>query len=242
MLEARRKGDPSTPVAVGNTKTLLPEYTGIRLANRMVRLHSRFVHAVSVAILAVIIVLVLSTLGETTGSAQDIGHLHALLVNPTDGSLWIGTHTGLYRSSDEGKTWQAVKIPSDLAAMDFMSFVQDPTDPKVLYVGTHNRGVVQTTDGGQTWNGFSTGLGGPDVHAVAADGYNPTQPKRLYAWVVDKGLYRILGDLTEWKRVDDGPSNPDVRALQSVNIPTGMGGIFLYAGTSEGMFRSPDCF
>lgn len=196
----------------------------------------------SIAALAVVIALAFATLGEAAGRGHDIGHLHALLVSPADGGLWIGTHNGLYRSSDEGKTWQAVKISSDLAAMDFMSFAQDPTNPKVMYVGTHNRGVLRTTDGGETWSAFSTGLGGPDVHALALDGYNATQPRRLYAFAVDKGLYRILGESSEWKRVDDGPSNPDVRALQSVNIPTGMGGIFLYAATSEGIFRSPDCF
>jgi ligand-binding sensor domain-containing protein len=202
----------------------------------------RWSRVVLIAGLATAIALSLAALGETAGPQRDIGHLHALLVSPTDGSLWIGTHNGLYRSSDEGKTWQPVKIPRDLAAMDFMSFVQDPANPKVLYVGTHNRGVVRTTDGGETWSTFSTDLGGPDVHAMAVDGYNPAQPRRLYAFVMDKGLYRILGDAPEWKRVDDGPSNPDVRALQSVNIPTGMGGIFLYAATSEGIFRSPDCF
>lgn len=196
----------------------------------------------AIAELATAIALALSTLGETAGPQPDIGHLHALLISPAGDTLWIGTHHGLYRSSDEGKTWQSVKIPVNLGAMDFMSFVQDPTNPKVLYVGIHNGGVLRTTDSGSTWEAFSTGLGGPDVHAVAVDGYNATQPKRLYAWVVDKGLYRILGDLTEWKRVDDGPSNPDVRGLQAVNIPTGMGGIFLYAATSEGIFRGPDCF
>ena len=206
------------------------------------RICAHWSRVMSIAGLATAIALALSTFGETAGSSHDIGHLHALLVSPTDGSLWIGTHNGLYQSSDEGKTWQQVKIPAELAAMDFMSFAQDPTNPKVLYVGTHNRGALRTTDGGATWESFSTGLGGLDVHALAADGYNATQPKRLYAWVVDKGLYRILGDLTEWKRVDDGPSNPDVRALQAVNIPTGMGGIFLYAATSEGIFRGPDCF
>jgi hypothetical protein len=27
-----------------------------------------------------------------------------------------------------------------------------------------------------------------------------------------------------------------------LNIPTGMGGIFLYAGTGDGLQRNPDCF
>ena len=214
----------------------------LRPPMRMAPFRFRWPRAMSIGGVATAMALTLATLGETAGTTNDIGHLHALLISPTDASLWIGTHHGLYRSSDEGKSWQPVKIPADLAAMDFMSFAQDPTNPKVLYVGTHNRGVLRTTDGGETWQSFSTGLGGPDVHALAVDGYNPAQPKRLYAWVADKGLYRILGDLAEWKRVDDGPSNPDVRALQAVNIPTGMGGIFLYAGTSEGIFRGPDCF
>ncbi len=191
--------------------------------------------------LAMTIALALATLGETASPSPDIGHLHALLVSPADGSLWIGTHNGLYQSSDEGKTWQRVKIPAELAAMDFMSFAQDPAEPKVLYVGTHNRGVLKTTDGGTTWAQVPA-VGNADVHALAVDHFNPTQPKRWYAWFVDKGLFRSLGDPDEWKRQDDGPANPDVRVLQSVNIPTGMGGIWLYAGTADGLFRSPDCF
>lgn len=42
-------------------------------------------------------------------------------------------------------------------------------------------------------------------------------------------------------RVDDGPTG-ETKVLASVNIPTGMGGIFLYAGTGEGLQLSPDCF
>ena len=42
-------------------------------------------------------------------------------------------------------------------------------------------------------------------------------------------------------RVDDGPAG-ETKVLASVNIPTGMGGIFLYAGTGDGLQRNPDCF
>ncbi len=201
----------------------------------------RWSRVVALAVLGAVTALTLSTLGESAGPPNDIGHLHALLVSPSDGALWIGTHHGLHRSADEGKSWQPVKIPAGLAAMDFMSFAQDPTSPKVIYVGTHNRGILKTTDGGTTWTQI-LGMGNADVHALAVDSFTPAQPKRWYAWIVDKGLFRSLGDLDEWKRQDDGPANPDVRTLQSVNIPTGMGGIWLYAGTADGLFHSPDCF
>ncbi len=204
-------------------------------------IHPRWFRLVLITAMATAVATALTTLGDTAGPRQDIGHLHALLISPTDNTLWIGTHTGLYQSVDEGKNWQPVKIPAGLAAMDFMSFSQDPGNPKILYVGTHNRGILKTSDGGSTWRPVG-GHGDADVHALAVDGFNATQPNRWYAWIVDKGLFRSLGDLDEWKRQDDGPPNPDVRALQSVNIPTGMGGIWLYAGTADGLFRSPDCF
>ncbi len=214
---------------------------GLRATIRSALLRPRWSRVAPIAALATAIALALATLGETAGPFPDIGHLHALLLSPSDESLWIGTHHGLYRSSNEGKTWLPVKIPAGLAAMDFMSFAQDPAEPEVLYVSTHNRGVLKTGDAGRTWAQVP-GLGNADVHALAVDYFNATQPRRWYAWLVDKGLFRSLGDLDEWKRQDDGPANPDVRTLQSVNIPTGMGGIWLYAGTADGLFRSPDCF
>ncbi len=222
-------------------RTRQRKYTGLRSRMGVAFNSSRWPSVVAIGLLATLIALAVSTLGEAAGAPNDIGHLHALLISPTDNTLWIGTHHGLYQSSNEGKSWQSVKIPAGLAAMDFMSFAQDPGNPKVLYVGTHNRGILKSSDGGSTW-AHVTELGNADVHALAVDYFNTAQPKRWYAWLVDKGLFRSLGDLDEWKRQDDGPANPDVRTLQSVNILTGMGGIWLYAGTADGLFRSPDCF
>jgi hypothetical protein len=51
-----------------------------------------------------------------------------------------------------------------------------------------------------------------------------------------------------WARVDDGPRVPttqaptDVKGLLSVNILTGMGGIYLAAATANGFFVNADCF
>lgn len=167
-------------------------------------------------------------------------HVHTLAVDAEGRNLWLGAHTGLFRSEDSGKSWQPVVLPASHAHLDIMAVTPDARDPKVIYVATHEAGVFKTTDGGKTWRETNSGLGGLDVHGLAVD---PREPQKLHAAVRDKGegVYRSVDGGGKWVRVDDGPGG-EVKVLASVDIPTGMGGIFLYAGTAEGLFRNPDCF
>ena len=167
-------------------------------------------------------------------------HVHALAVDAEGRALWLGAHTGLFRSEDGGRSWQKVGLSVKHGHLDVMAITPDPTNPRVLYAGTHETGVLKTTDGGTTWAEANTGLGGLDVHGLALD---PTTPQKLHAAVRDKGegLYRTTDGGGKWTRVDDGPGG-EVKVLASVNIATGMGGIWLYAGTAEGLQRNPDCF
>ena len=124
--------------------------------------------------------------------------------------------------------------------LDVMALVSDPGDAKTLYVATHEAGVFKTRNGGASWAAVNRGLAGLDVHGLALD---PREARKLHAAVrgPGEGVYRTTDGGEKWVRVDDGPSG-EVKVLASVNIPTGMGGIFLYAGTSQGLLRSPDCF
>ncbi len=179
-------------------------------------------------------------LGPGPGAmSQEMDHAHALVMVPGSHTLFMGTHNGLVKSNDEGRTWVPVHLPLALKGIDVMTLVADSSNPQVLYAGTHERGVLRSRDGGKTWEEVNTGLGGADVHALAID---PNRPKVLHAWVVGKGIYRTTNEGAKWIRVDDGPGDAEVKALASVNIPTGMGGIFLYAGTATGLYRNPDCF
>jgi photosystem II stability/assembly factor-like uncharacterized protein len=121
-----------------------------------------------------------------------------------------------------------------------MAVTAHPEDARTIYVATHDAGVLKSADGGKTWQETNTGLGGLDVHGLAID---PREPLKLHAAVRDKGegIYRSTDGGSKWVRVDDGPGG-EVKILASVNISTGMGGIFLYAGTAEGLQRNPDCF
>jgi len=167
-------------------------------------------------------------------------HVHALAVDSGGQSLFLGAHTGLFRSDDRGRTWKRVPVSGKHAHLDVMDIAPDPRKLRTIYIATHEMGVLKSIDGGQTWQDASGGLDGPDVHGLAID---PNTPSRLYAAVRDKGegIYRTTDSGSKWIRVDDGPRE-EIKFLRSVNIPTGMGGIFLYAGTSTGLQRSPDCF
>ncbi len=176
----------------------------------------------------------------STGKAPKFEHVHAVAMDTGGQTLFLGAHTGFFRSDDQGRTWQKVSVSTKHAHLDVMDIAIDPRESKTIYIGTHEAGVLKSTDGGKTWSAANSGIGGPDVHGLAID---PNMPFKLHAAVRDKGegIYRTIDQGKKWVRVDDGPQG-EIKVLKSVNISTGMGGIFLYAGTSTGLQRSPDCF
>jgi photosystem II stability/assembly factor-like uncharacterized protein len=179
------------------------------------------------------------------GIGTEVDHAHALALDHQEHVLYLGTHHGLARSQDAGKTWTTVDMPGEVPRPDIMALAIDPTNPHIVYAAGHGLWVIKSTDGGTTWAVKKQGLEGDDVHALALD---PNDPRRVYAWVVDKGLYRSTNGGENWARVDDGPLAPgghtpaDVKGFHSINIPTGMGGIYLAAATASGLFVSADCF
>jgi photosystem II stability/assembly factor-like uncharacterized protein len=172
-------------------------------------------------------------------NAEGFQHVHALAMDAEGKVMFLGAQVGLFRSNDGGRSWQKVALSAKYPHLDLMAVTPGPKDPKTIYVATHEAGVFKSTDGGMAWKEINTGLGGPDVHGLAID---PNDGK-LHALVREKGegIYRSTNGGGKWTRVDDGPGG-EVKVLASVNIPTGMGGIFLYAGTAEGLQRNPDCF
>ncbi|TMA10209.1 MAG: hypothetical protein E6J89_10870 [Deltaproteobacteria bacterium] len=170
--------------------------------------------------------------GNHEKDAAGFEHVHALAMDAEGRTLFLGAHTGLFRSDDEGHSWKKVALSPKQSGFDVMGVTPDPRNAKTIYLATHEAGVFKSTDGGTTWKEINTGLGGPDIHGLAID---PNVPSKLHAAVREKGegIYRTTDGGGKWTRVDDGPGG-EVKVLTSVNISTGMG------GTAEGLQRSPD--
>ncbi|QCJ47199.1 MULTISPECIES: WD40/YVTN/BNR-like repeat-containing protein [Haloprofundus] len=121
----------------------------------------------------------------------------AVAVDPTDPErVWAGTEpSAVYRSTDGGDTWEQCEGLTDLPSAEEWSFPPrpdthhvrwieiDPSNADHLYVGIEAGALVQTRDGGETWedrvpsarrdnHSLTTHPDAPDrVWSAAGDGY-----------------------------------------------------------------------
>jgi photosystem II stability/assembly factor-like uncharacterized protein len=178
---------------------------------------------------------------EAAGKANLAGfdHVNALAMNLAGKEMFLGTDAGLFRSLNGGRVWKKAPIPAKQPSLAVVAVAPDQKKERTIYIATREAGVLMSTDGGTNWNPINNGLGGLETHGLALD---PNDGK-LYAVTRSKvqGIYRSADSGGKWSRVNGGPGK-EITFLSSVNIPSGMGGIFLYAGTVEGLQRSPDCF
>lgn len=123
-------------------------------------------------------------------------HVTAFAISPANRNRWFaGTLYGrIWWSQDGGQTWSRTESP-------LTSYVNDvlpsPTDPDVWYVagnGYSGPAVVRTTDGGRTWEPWSSGLPQTLVEALAFD--DPDR-QELYA-ATQAGPFRYDRQTAAW--------------------------------------------
>jgi photosystem II stability/assembly factor-like uncharacterized protein len=137
-------------------------------------------------VLAVIVLVINHGSGGQTPAARaglpNTPDYHSLLVAPNDPDrLLLGTHVGLYSSSDGGRSWSF----EGLSGKDAMNLARPSKG--VVWTAGHSV-LARSTDGGASWSDVRpTGLPTLDVHGFAVD---PKRPQTLYAAVAGQGLYR----------------------------------------------------
>ena len=151
---------------------------------------------------------------------------HAVLVdedNPL--RVLVGTHDGVYESSDGGQTWQR----TTLAGVDAMSL--DSAADSTVWASGH--GVLSlSVDGGETWRSVvPRGLPELDIHAFAVD---PADSRNLYAAIANRGLYRSRDGGASFVRVSE-----DVGGKVVSLALTGSGGL-IASDTERGLVLTLD--
>jgi photosystem II stability/assembly factor-like uncharacterized protein len=167
-----------------------------------------------------------------TDGQLEVGSIGAVAVAPSDPNvIWVGTGSaeprgntspgiGVYRSTDEGTTWQHVGLR---AAGQIGRIQVHPGDPDVAYVAAlgnlfganEERGVYRTTDGGESWERV---LFVSDSTGVVDVALNPRNPRILYAaawraqrtpWTMisgamEGGIYRSKDGGDTWRKLEGG--------------------------------------
>lgn len=156
-----------------------------------------------------------------------------------DGDALIMARNTLYRSDGSGG-WKELSAP---AAGSIVSLATHPDRPGRIVAGLSSGGVALSEDGGHRWEARSQGLPGAPVTAVTVAA---AEPDIIYAAIHGDGLWKSEDAGRSWALAMDRPwladSERDLTALASVDLATGMGGIWIYAGTELGLTRVPDCF
>ena len=157
-----------------------------------------------------------------------------------DSAALILANTGLWRSEDGEASWVALAGVGKAAVT---ALATHPDRPGRIHAGLKAGGLILSEDGGRTWSAHGAGLpAGPVTSMTVA----AAAPDTLFVSILGDGIWRSQDAGATWEFVMDRPylggAEREVLTLSSVDLATGMGGIWIYAGTETGLTRVPDCF
>jgi photosystem II stability/assembly factor-like uncharacterized protein len=175
----------------------------------------------------------LAGVGVWTGHGPEGGPISALAVDPTNPLTLYAGGSGVFKSTDGGKTGGFVGLSGYLVE----TLLVDPSNPSTVYAGTIN-GVFKSVDGGSGWSAANTGLTGA-LYTLLMDN---RQASTLYAGT-DDGVFKTVDRGANWVPVNNGLMDPFLMTGRSVVslAADGSSSPAVYAVTSGGdIFKTSD--
>lgn len=142
----------------------------------------------------------------------DLGVL-SLALSPKlrdDETVFAGTETGLYRSTNGGRAWRVAEFPEACAPVLCLAAVENPqTDELTVFAGTESHGLMFSPDSGVNWQraGQSTISGAVNQLQVTFTAEGGTN---IFA-LAEQGVWRSPDMGQNWEFL-----------MQSVSAPTAM--------------------
>ncbi len=150
----------------------------------------------------------------------------AIAVNPDSSTVYAGTTSGLFISTNAGDEWEEASPNYDIYSIGI-----DPHTPENIFIGT-NWGIFLSTDDGGTWSSLNNKLENPSVLNIV---FHPDDSGTLYVGTNGDGIFKSTSGGESWLAINEGLDYLQVLslAIDSSNPDT------LFAGTrGGGVYRS----
>jgi photosystem II stability/assembly factor-like uncharacterized protein len=131
----------------------------------------------------------------STVNNYDFNNIARILVDPNDENIVLAAVTtgrykldfsnksGIFKSTDGGTTWNNVYNETEIGSFGrvkkVLHIVATPGDFNILYGGIDDKGVIKSTDAGDTWFLSSTGI--TDAAGRFELAISPSTPTKIFA-------------------------------------------------------------
>ena len=146
----------------------------------------------------------------------------------SDGTLYIDTQTGIYRSTADTPAW--TRINTNIPTLGDMSMAEHKG---ALYIVSADE-IFASRDDGETWNILCPRPKGRRlVGLIVTDAPQITGSRTgitMYLAFRDKGIFRSTDAGTQWDSLNEGLSGKRIHAVAEI-------GNTIFAGTNAGLYR-----
>ena len=129
-----------------------------------------------------------------TGAGSIEGSIFSLTAT-RDGAILAGAESGVYLSTDQGRSWQ--RVPGSPSGAAIHGLLADPGNASIMYASQYETGVYRTVDA-TNWTLSSNGTSEWFVNDLEFD---PENASILYA-IASRGLWRSVDAGSVWSKVD----------------------------------------
>ncbi|MCS6803868.1 MAG: CARDB domain-containing protein [Acidobacteriota bacterium] len=133
---------------------------------------------------------------------QDVFAVAAL-----NGMLWIGTHDGLFMTTQADAGWRKVTdgLPDGLIPL---AIEVAAADARVMYLGSARHGVFRSDDGGYSWRAVNRGLpaavGAAPMSPIDHLVIDPSESDIVYVSTDVNGFYVTHDGGSQWTAINEG--------------------------------------
>jgi hypothetical protein len=145
-----------------------------------------------------------------------------------DQTLFVGTPTGIYRTQDNGQSWESCNFGLLDEDVLCLSCAPNYATTEVLWAGTAGGGLYRSRNSGRAWR--ESGIGLPDA-AVQSLAVSPNfaEDRTVFVGIEGHGLYLSRNGGESWSYL--ALADHSVNSLACAEANT------VWAGTEEGLYR-----